>query len=107
MSVDDHVSSACGYGDEMAAGVHWTIAGEWTGAMTDCAKWLNGKGYGARYDGTFNKDGEGSYYIGSCEGKYEGTVAGLSKADKSAIATYINAQIVGYEKADGWFFWTW
>lgn len=105
MGVDDHVSSACDYGGQMASTGKWTISGEWTGAMTDCAKYLNGRGVGARYDGSFEKDGEGSYYIGSCDGKAEGTVAGLSQTDKDNISKFIGAQMSAYEKASGWIFW--
>lgn len=75
--------------------------------MTDCAKYLNGRGIGARYDGSYEKDGEGSYYIGSCEGKAEGTVEGLGQEDKDSISKFIGAQMAAYEKASGWIFWTW
>ena len=64
MSVQDHISTACQFGDQMTSSGHSTIAGEYCGAMTDCAKWLNGRNVGARYDGSY----EGSYYIGSCDG---------------------------------------
>ncbi|KAK4626524.1 Glucan 1,3-beta-glucosidase [Fulvia fulva] len=107
MGIQDHLNSACGFGNQMTANNKWTISGEWSGAMTDCAKWLNGRGIGARYDGTFNKDGQGSSYIGSCDGKFQGTVAGLGEADRNNIASFIRAQIAAYEKADGWIFWTW
>ena len=70
--------------------------------MTDCAQWLNGRGVGARYDGTYNVNGQGSSYIGSCAGKYSGTVSGLGLADHNNIKSFIHAQIVAYEKADGW-----
>lgn len=40
----------------------WTVVGEWTAAMTDCAAAVNGYGIGARYDGTY----PGSTYVGSC-----------------------------------------
>jgi glucan 1,3-beta-glucosidase len=103
MSPSDHVSSACSFGGDMRNSNKWTIAGEWTGALTDCAKWLNGLAKGARYDGTF----EGSSYIGSCDGKYEGTVAGLSDDDKTNIRQFIEAQLDAYESAAGWIFWTW
>lgn len=73
--------------------------------MTDCAKWLNGRGIGARYDGTYEKDGEGSYYIGSCDGKSEGTVDSLSQEDKQNLKTFLGAQMAAYEKANGWIFW--
>lgn len=103
MSPETHISTACGFGSQMASTGKWTIAGEFTGGITDCAKWLNGLGKGARYDGTF----PGSSYVGSCDGKYTGTVAGLSSADKYNIGRFIEAQLDAFEKASGWIFWTW
>lgn len=103
MSLQQHVGTACAFGSQMASNNKWTISGEWTGAITDCAKWLNGLGKGARYDGTF----PGSSWIGSCDGKNTGTVAGLSAADKYNIQHFIEAQLDGFEKAQGWIFWTW
>ncbi|KAK3044287.1 hypothetical protein LTS18_001695, partial [Coniosporium uncinatum] len=94
MGIDEHVKTACGFGNQMASNNKWTIAGEWTGAQTDCAKWLNGRGVGARYDGTYS----GSSYIGSCSGKYSGKVADLGQADKSNIRRYIEAQLSAFEK---------
>jgi glucan 1,3-beta-glucosidase len=38
MSPDEHVGTACGFGSQMATNNKWTIAGEWSGALTDCAK---------------------------------------------------------------------
>ncbi|KAL8922669.1 MAG: hypothetical protein Q9208_004982 [Pyrenodesmia sp. 3 TL-2023] len=102
-SPSDHVAAACALGPKLAANNKWTIVGEWTGAQTDCAKWLNGLGRGARYDGTFPD----SSYTGSCEGKYTGTVAGLSSDDKNNIRSYIEAQLDAYEQRSGWVFWTW
>ncbi|RYO74941.1 hypothetical protein DL764_010623 [Monosporascus ibericus] len=102
-----HAAAACGFGDQMAAANKMTISGEWSGAMTDCAKWLNGRGVGARYDGTFNFNGQTSQYIGPCDGKYSGTVEQLSEADRANIRRFIHAQMAAYEKADGWIFWTW
>jgi len=103
MSPTDHVSSACSFGGTMRGGNKWTISGEWTGAQTDCAKWLNGLGKGARYDGTYENDTP----IGSCAGKYQGSVAGLSSDDKKNIRQFIEAQLDAYESAAGWIFWTW
>lgn len=87
----------------MASTGKWTISGEWTGGITDCAKWLNGKGKGARYDGSFNDAPK----VGSCDGKSTGTVAGLSSDDKNNVGRFIEAQLDAYEKANGWIFWTW
>jgi len=106
MGIDDHVSTACAFGASMATNNKWTIAGEWTGATTDCAQWLNGRGIGARYDGTYSING-GSSYIGSCDGKYSGTVAGLGEADRNNIKTFMTAQMAAFEKADGWIQWAW
>lgn len=106
MSIDDHVSTACSFGQQMASNNKWTIAGEWTGAITDCAKWLNGLGKGARYDGSLS----GSSYVGSCDGKYTGTVAAMSDADKTNVGRFIEAQLDAFESsgnAKGWVFWTW
>ncbi|KAI1775916.1 glucan 1,3-beta-glucosidase precursor [Hypoxylon cercidicola] len=107
MSVDQHVSSACGFGGQMTSSNKWTISGEFSGAMTDCAKWLNGRGVGARYDGTFNYNGQGSSFIAACDGKSPGSVGNLAEAERTNIASFINAQMVAYEKAAGWIFWTW
>lgn len=103
MSSSAHVSAACALGPKLAGTDKWTIVGEWTGAQTDCAKWLNGLGKGARYDGTF----PGSSTVGSCDGKYTGTVAGLSNDDKNNLASFIDAQLDAYEQHTGWIFWTW
>lgn len=75
--------------------------------MTDCAQWLNGRGVGARYDGTYNYNGMTSSYIGSCEGFTNGTVAGLGTAKQQNIRRFIEAQMDTYERAEGWIWWTW
>ena len=102
-SIDEHVAIACDFGNQMASTGKWTISGEWTGGITDCAKWLNGKDKGARYDGTFG----GSARVGDCAGKSVGTVANLSEQDRSNIRRFIEAQLDAFEKASGWIFWTW
>ena len=103
MSPSAHVSAACALGPDLAGTDKWTVVGEWTGAQTDCAKWLNGLGKGARYDGTF----PGSSYVGSCSGKDVGTVQDLSTDDQNNIASFIDAQLDAYEQHTGWIFWTW
>jgi glucan 1,3-beta-glucosidase len=103
MSTQDHISTACQFGGQMTSSGHPTVAGEFCGAMTDCAKWLNGRNVGARYDGSY----EGSYYIGSCDGYATGSVDGLSSEAKQNIGSFIQAQMSAFETANGWFFWTW
>lgn len=100
-----HVQTACSSIERIKPTDKWTIVGEWTGAQTDCAKWLNGLGKGARYDGTLPGSSEG--YYGSCDKKYEGTVDGMLPVDKTNLQYFIEAQLDAYESHTGWFFWTW
>lgn len=70
VSLDDtgHIQSACSNAGSLSSFNHnqlWTIVGEWTPVMTDCAKYLNGRGVGARYDGSIS---QGAPVYGSCNG---------------------------------------
>ncbi|KAI4155659.1 MAG: hypothetical protein LQ340_000848 [Diploschistes diacapsis] len=103
MSPPQHVSTACSQASTLASTDKWTIVGEWTGAQTDCAMWLNGLGVGARYDGTY----PGSSQVGSCDGKYQGTVDALSDDDKKNLRSLIEAQLDSYSAHTGWIWWTW
>lgn len=106
MTPCEHVANACGNAPSIAGTDKWLVVGEWTGALTDCAQWLNGLGTGHRYDGTFTGSG-GSYFIGDCARKVSGTVAGLSQQEKTNIQYYIEAQLDAYEAHTGWIFWCW
>lgn len=102
----------------------WLIVGEWTPAATDCAKYLNGRGIGARYDGTY----PGSTYVGSCDG-LTGSASTFSDSYKTFLGQFWEAQVLSsiriyrpesdidhdlirdkvltYEQASGWIQWTW
>lgn len=101
----DHIRTACAAAGQVTHTDKWTIVGEWTGAQTDCARWLNGLGKGARYDGTLPASSSGFY--GSCDRKFQGTVDGMLPVDKVNLEYYIEAQLDAYESHTGWFFWTW
>jgi glucan 1,3-beta-glucosidase len=96
----EHRQLVCNNAESYNGADKWTIVGEWTGAMTDCAKYLNGYGRGARYDGTFPD----STYVGDC-----GWVNDLSKWSneyKEDTRGYIEAQMVAFEKkTQGWVWW--
>merc|ERR1711939_888709 len=80
----------------------WTIIGEWSAAMTDCAAALNGYGIGARYDGTY----PGSSYVGSCEDR--NYIETWSQTLRDDVRGYIEAQLETFERqTEGWIFWTW
>jgi glucan 1,3-beta-glucosidase len=96
----EHRQLVCNSANGYAGADKWTFVGEWTGAMTDCAKYLNGYGVGARYDGTF----PGSTFVGSCEGKSD--IGSWTQAYKDDTRGYIEAQIATFEaKTQGWIWW--
>lgn len=103
MSPNDHVWTACSVGQKVKETDKWLIVGEWTGAQTDCAKWLNGLGKGARYDGTL----DGTTPYGSCQNKYEGSVADMLEVDKENLGRFVEAQLDAFEQHSGWIYWAW
>ncbi|TRM66211.1 glycoside hydrolase family 5 protein [Schizophyllum amplum] len=102
MSFDEHVSTVCNKASSLANFDLWTIVGEWTPAYTDCARYLNGRGIGARYDGSYS----GSPYVGSCSGM-TGTGNSFSDDYKGRLRAFWEAQVITYEKGEGWIMWTW
>lgn len=104
-SNSQHISTACGPAGDLQtfnANQLWTIVGEWTPAMTDCAEYLNGRGVGARYDGSRS----GSPRVGSCSG-LTGSGSSFSSSYKTFLRQTWEAQVITYEKASGWIMWTW
>ncbi|EOR00710.1 Glucan 1,3-beta-glucosidase A [Wallemia ichthyophaga EXF-994] len=88
---------------EHTANQHWVICGEWTLAFTDCAKYINGRGNGSRYDGSQ----PGSTAVGSCEGK-SGNGDNWSEDYKNRLRYMWYTQIDTFENGGrGYFFWTW
>lgn len=59
-----HIAQVCSKASDYANAPLWLMVGEWSLARTDCAKWLNGRGIGSRYDGSYS----GSPTVGSCDG---------------------------------------
>lgn len=105
LEMDDNARAAayCGMAEalEKSNSKIWTFVGEFTPAPTDCAPRLNGQGTGARYDGTFMN----SPRIGSCQGK-SGSASSFSQEYKNSLARFFEVQTTVYEKASGWFMWT-
>ncbi|KAL3447953.1 glycoside hydrolase superfamily [Aspergillus insuetus] len=104
MNIDEHVNSACQFGSQHLQAVDKpVVVGEWTGALTDCTKYLNGKGVGVRYEGTLYSAAP----LGACGSKSVGSVAGLSPEEIVNTRRFIEAQLDAYELRNGWVFWTW
>ncbi|KAF2471120.1 glycoside hydrolase [Lindgomyces ingoldianus] len=95
-----HRQAVCNNAESYNGADKWTFVGEWTGAMTDCAKYLNGFGVGARYDGTY----PGSSYVGTCG--FQNDITQWPQTYKDDTRGYIEAQMMAFEKkTQGWFFW--
>lgn len=101
--MDSKISTACNWGKGVISEGHWTVAGEFAGALTDCTKWLNGVGIGARYDGSYWKNGAGSYYIGSCANNED--ITSWSDERKVNTRKFIEAQLDAFEMRGGWIIW--
>jgi glucan 1,3-beta-glucosidase len=82
------------------------VVGEWTPAANDCAKYLNGRGVGSRYDGTHPDAIAARVRVGSCTG-LTGDASTFSAEYKAFLRQYWEAQVITYEKAGGWIQWTW
>ena len=88
----------------MSGSTLWQIVGEWSPATTDCTNSRDffSRGWGARYEGAY----PGSTRIGSCQGK-TGKWSTFSEEYKTLMRKYWEAQVISYEKAQGWIMWTW
>lgn len=101
MSIQDHIDTACNWGWDAKKENKWNVCGEWSAALTDCARWLNGVGRGARWSGDY----DGVNYIDSCDA----FIGVLDWPDwhKVNVIKYIEAQLDAFEQTGGWIFWNW
>jgi len=102
MSDQDRLNTICRKGDEFAGSKPWIVIGEWSLATTDCARWLNGRNIGARYDASY----PGSPYVGDCSQK-TGDGLNFSSEYKTYLRRFWDVQTQTYERREGWIFWTW
>lgn len=102
-SIDEHVAVACSWGYGTVDESHWTVCGEFSAALTDCTKWLNGVGFGARYDGSWSKAGQTSSYIGTCQNNED--ISSWSEERKQNTRRYVEAQLDAFEMRGGWIIW--
>lgn len=96
---------------------HPSLVGEWSGAITDCARWLNGVGTGARYDNTFSPDqlireeksktafkSRFAQKTRTCSNVRE--YSQMSPEHRDDIREFIEVQLLSYEMdSAGWIFW--
>ncbi|KAJ2655278.1 hypothetical protein IWW48_005617 [Coemansia sp. RSA 1200] len=106
LSRDGHLKATC----DDARSVYgfntrlWTITGEWSLATTDCARWLNGFGKGARWDGSMQWEMNGPVYPGAtCSG--QNSISAWDSPTRIFFRQFAEAQMDAYEAGSGWFFW--
>ncbi|KAI5122292.1 hypothetical protein M0805_002371 [Coniferiporia weirii] len=107
-SQDEHISFACSLNSSLTdfdENDLWTIVGEWSAASTDCALWLNGRGVGARWDGTYFPTSD-TPVLGSCAG-LTGSSANFSSDYKTFLRQYWEVQADIGESVQGWIWWAW
>ncbi|KAH8118016.1 glycoside hydrolase family 5 protein [Phellopilus nigrolimitatus] len=107
-SQDEHISFACSLNSTLLdfdQNNLWTIVGEWSAASTDCAMWLNGRGIGARWDGSYFPT-SGTTALGSCTG-LTGNSSNFSSDYKTFLRKYWEVQVDIGESVQGWVWWTW
>ncbi|PWN43608.1 glycoside hydrolase [Ceraceosorus guamensis] len=80
----------------------WLVVGEFSPAFTDCAKYLNGRGVGSRYDGSYPNSSK----YGDC-GPKRGPASGFSAGYKALLARFWQTQVDAYSRGSGYMAWTW
>ncbi|GMK55485.1 hypothetical protein CspeluHIS016_0205410 [Cutaneotrichosporon spelunceum] len=99
----ERLQKVCSKRAPYSASPNRLMVGEWSVASTDCAKYLNTRNKGHRYDGTF----AGSTRIGSCADK-TGDGNNFSSQYKDFMRQFFDTQVQVYENhGQGWFYWTW
>ncbi|CEP08920.1 hypothetical protein [Parasitella parasitica] len=84
-----------------------TMVGEFSVATNDCAKYLNGVGLGARFDGTLEQEGAPTAPVCptcSCAGVDDWTA--FTPEYKDFLLQFMEKQMDAYEASIGWFYWT-
>ncbi|KAG0679951.1 exo-1,3-beta-glucanase [Pichia californica] len=99
--IDGHITSVRLLTEKFLSVPRVQIVGEWSAALTDCAKWLNGVGRRARMDNTFAGDG----FIAEC--RYSNDYSKMTREDRINTRRLIEAQLDIYNQTNGFFFWTW
>jgi len=106
LSFQGHINASCQQASGLVSYAKsnlYTIIGEWSTAVTDCAKWLNGRGVGARWDGTWEPNQQ---VFGNCTG-WTGNMSTFSTEYKTFLRQYWEVQAQMGESIQGWVYWTW
>ncbi|CAI5757691.1 unnamed protein product [Candida verbasci] len=95
-NLQEHLNHVDVNGESLSKTGQYSIVGEFSGALTDCTKYINGVGKGSRWDGTFYN-----------QVHPERTCKDNDELMKNDIKLFLRKQFYTYEeKGNGWIFWT-
>lgn len=102
---DKHITQVCTQRDRLAKSPFPVVVGEWSLARTDCAKYLNGRGVGIRFNGTHPDNMDTSF--GTCS-DFTGEPESFTDEYKDWLRKFWDVQSQTWdENGTGWMFWTW
>ncbi|KAJ1656083.1 hypothetical protein IWQ61_004279 [Dispira simplex] len=104
-SQEQHLRMVCGHKQEIDRSQNHilpTVVGEWSSAVNDCTKWLNGYGRGARYDGTYITNAP---VCANCTCKGDSDYSNYSPEFREWLRRFTETQMDAYEAGVGWTFW--
>ncbi|KAI3601047.1 glycoside hydrolase family 5 protein [Moniliophthora roreri] len=103
-SYDEHIASACAYKSSLASSDLWTVVGEWSVSITNCAN----NGYYPAYGGNTYDGSSGGKKYGDCSA-VSGSGAKFTQEFKDFLRKYWEAQTSSksFDAGVGWIYWTW
>ena len=105
LNLQQHLQSIKNQGESINKSGHRSIVGEFSGALTDCTKYLNGVGKGSRWDGSFEKNQPSQLNRNeTCQGHDDPN----NLMYKFDTMIFLKEQFYTFEeKGNGWIFWCW
>ncbi|EEB94459.1 hypothetical protein MPER_06722, partial [Moniliophthora perniciosa FA553] len=101
-SYDEHIASACAQKSSIASSELWTVVGEWSVSLTNCAN----NGYYPAYGGNSYDGSSGGKKYGDCSA-VSGSGANFTQEFKTFLRKYWEAQTSAFDAGVGWIYWTW
>lgn len=99
---EEHLRLTCEQGFSVAQdqASHGTIVGEFSVAVNDCDRYLNGWGQGSRFEGTPPFSNE---RVGSCDPYRNASL--FTPEYKRFLLEYAELQMMSWDRGVGWIFW--
>jgi glucan 1,3-beta-glucosidase len=96
--IENKVNAVCQEGMILKSSKLPVVVGEWSAALTDCAKYYNGVGVGHYFDGTIPNVPPG----GDCD--HQNDINQWTIDELNNHRRYVESQLEAWEQAGGWFF---